>query len=67
MVSSEFGTPLEFFKGFDPAVANTEYGRSDTTRGREGGRRADALGLDSLDFTNEPWLAAELNAALRSG
>lgn len=27
MVSTEFGTPLEFFKGFDPAVAGTEYGR----------------------------------------
>ncbi|WIA29980.1 hypothetical protein OEZ86_000078 [Tetradesmus obliquus] len=26
MVSSEFGTPLEFFKGFNPAVASTEYG-----------------------------------------
>lgn len=26
MVSTEFGTPLEFFKGFDPAVAGTEYG-----------------------------------------
>lgn len=27
MVSSEFGTPDEFFKGFNPALANTEYGR----------------------------------------
>jgi hypothetical protein len=27
MVSSEFGTPNAFFTGFDPAVANTEYGR----------------------------------------
>lgn len=27
MVSSEFGTPNFFFQGFDPAVANTEYGR----------------------------------------
>jgi hypothetical protein len=26
MVSTEFGTPLEFFKGFDPALANTDYG-----------------------------------------
>lgn len=26
MVSTEFGTPAEFFKGFDPAVANKEYG-----------------------------------------
>ncbi|KAF8069628.1 selenbp1 [Scenedesmus sp. PABB004] len=26
MVSSEFGTPAEFFKGFDPAIASTEYG-----------------------------------------
>ncbi|KAF6260448.1 selenium binding protein [Scenedesmus sp. NREL 46B-D3] len=26
MVSTEFGTPKEFFKGFNPAVAATEYG-----------------------------------------
>eukprot|EP00879_Flechtneria_rotunda_P003852 GHRR01004092.1.p1 GENE.GHRR01004092.1~~GHRR01004092.1.p1 ORF type:complete len:424 (+),score=154.35 GHRR01004092.1:332-1603(+) len=26
MVSSEFGTPAEFFKGFDPNVVATEYG-----------------------------------------